>query len=145
MISPPAVGFIRIIARPIVVLPEPDSPTKPKVSPLYIRKLALSTAVNGFLREPNLTVRSRTSTRTFFSFFSFSFILQPPLRKSLYGFRWIQLRSSWVHQPCSHFVSWAYIKERRSFNKVNIQSVRITRCKGISFDFLHQIRRCTCN
>ena len=28
-----------MIARPIVVLPEPDSPTREKVSPLYTLKL----------------------------------------------------------------------------------------------------------
>ena len=31
--SPPAVGWMRMMARPMVVLPEPDSPTRPKVSP----------------------------------------------------------------------------------------------------------------
>ena len=30
---PPAVGWMRMMARPMVVLPEPDSPTRPKVSP----------------------------------------------------------------------------------------------------------------
>ena len=33
-ISPPDVGLIRVMARPMVVLPEPDSPTREKVSPL---------------------------------------------------------------------------------------------------------------
>ena len=32
--SPPEVGLMRQMARPIVVLPEPDSPTSEKVSPL---------------------------------------------------------------------------------------------------------------
>ena len=33
-ISPAAQGFTRMTARPMVVLPEPDSPTSEKVSPL---------------------------------------------------------------------------------------------------------------
>ncbi len=32
--SPPEMGLMRMIARPMVVLPLPDSPTRPKVSPL---------------------------------------------------------------------------------------------------------------
>ena len=32
--SPPEVGLMRQMARPMVVLPEPDSPTSEKVSPL---------------------------------------------------------------------------------------------------------------
>src|SRR6476469_7461015 len=56
---------------PNVVLPQPLSPTKPKVSPLKISKLALFTAVNQVLGFPsrlvlpgNLTVRFSTCKRT---------------------------------------------------------------------------------
>ena len=34
--SPEAVGWMRMMERPMVVLPEPDSPTRPKVSPRKI-------------------------------------------------------------------------------------------------------------
>ena len=34
----------RISARPVVLLPQPDSPTRPSVSPLRISKLTSSTA-----------------------------------------------------------------------------------------------------
>ena len=39
MISPFVAGRSRKSSRPIVVLPEPDSPTNPSVSPSSIRKL----------------------------------------------------------------------------------------------------------
>ena len=41
----PAVGSIsRMIMRPVVDLPEPDSPTSPSVSPLFTEKSTPSTA-----------------------------------------------------------------------------------------------------
>ncbi len=65
-ISPALAGAIRTMARPIVVLPEPDSPTRPKVSPLRMKKLTFFTAVN----RPPLT---RKSTVRFFTSRSMSF------------------------------------------------------------------------
>ena len=42
----PSVGSrSRIIARPVVLLPQPDSPTRPSVSPLRTSKLIPSTAL----------------------------------------------------------------------------------------------------
>lgn len=40
------------MARPIVVLPLPDSPTREKVSPLLMKKLALWTATNFLFPSP---------------------------------------------------------------------------------------------
>ena len=41
----PRVGSMaRRTSRPVVVLPQPDSPTRPKVSPASIAKLTPSTA-----------------------------------------------------------------------------------------------------
>ena len=42
--SPPVGSYKRIIVLPVVDLPEPDSPTKPNVSPSYIWKDTSSTA-----------------------------------------------------------------------------------------------------
>ena len=52
-------------ARPVVVLPEPDSPTRPSVSPRPISKLTPSTARTGgpVRRAGKVTVRLRTCTR----------------------------------------------------------------------------------
>src|SRR5262249_28565463 len=48
-------------AFPMVLLPEPDSPTRPSVWPLSISKLTLSTARNGWCRPRlNSTDRRRT-------------------------------------------------------------------------------------
>ena len=43
-IEPPATGVSPAIARPIVVFPEPLSPTRPRTSPGAIEKLTRSTA-----------------------------------------------------------------------------------------------------
>ena len=53
-ISPAAQGFTRITARPIVVFPEPDSPTSENVSPLKISKLAFLTARTALSPLPNV-------------------------------------------------------------------------------------------
>ena len=42
--EPPLLGVRRRIVRPIVVLPQPDSPTRPSVSPSRTVKLTPSTA-----------------------------------------------------------------------------------------------------
>ena len=57
------------MARPIVVLPEPDSPTKPNVSPLYMSKFTPFTALKGLRFEPNVTSKSLTLKRTSLLFF----------------------------------------------------------------------------
>ena len=62
IISPLLVSFKPIMARPIVVLPLPDSPTREKVSPLLMKKLALWTATNFFLPSPKEISTSFTST-----------------------------------------------------------------------------------
>src|SRR2546423_14326399 len=50
----PAVGSIkRRMQRPVVDLPQPDSPTSPKVSPRRILKLTSSTALTVSLPAPN--------------------------------------------------------------------------------------------
>src|SRR5664279_2229246 len=43
--EPPVAGIKRRILRPTVVLPQPDSPTSPKVSPSRMLKLTPSTAL----------------------------------------------------------------------------------------------------
>ena len=61
----PAVGFCRnTSARPMVVLPEPDSPMMPNVSPRRTSKLTPSTAFTVARRSCvwNCTSRSRTET-----------------------------------------------------------------------------------
>ena len=69
----PEVG-LRILTRvfPIVDLPHPVSPTRPKTSPLFIEKLTPSTALTypiTFLRTPPKTgkyvFKSLTSSRSF--------------------------------------------------------------------------------
>ena len=56
----PSVGSYNLtITLPKVDLPQPDSPTSPNVSPLYILKLTSSTAVKyalSFLKKPFLFV-----------------------------------------------------------------------------------------
>jgi hypothetical protein len=67
---PRVAGMRRRMVRPTVVLPQPDSPTRPSVSPGAIWKLTPSTALTRptvCLRMPRLTgkwvCRSRTSSR----------------------------------------------------------------------------------
>ena len=69
MTSPPVGSCRRSSVRPIVVLPEPDSPTTPSVCPLRSWKLTFCTALNS--RLPNrpffsqkLLARLRTSSTT---------------------------------------------------------------------------------
>ncbi len=57
LISPPVISYKRMIERPVVDLPEPDSPTRPSVSPLYTSKLIPSTA----LMVPKCCFKSFTS------------------------------------------------------------------------------------
>ena len=54
-----------IMARPMVVLPLPDSPTKEKVSPLLMKKFAFLTATKRFLPSPKEISKSFTSTNFF--------------------------------------------------------------------------------
>ena len=49
---PEAMGTLPRMALPVVVLPEPDSPTSPNVSPRSIEKLMSSTAVRRVWRWP---------------------------------------------------------------------------------------------
>src|SRR6266567_1708599 len=59
----PAVGSISFSTeRPIVLLPEPDSPTRPSTSPLAISKLTSSTARTGRLPWPKYFLRPRTAS-----------------------------------------------------------------------------------
>src|SRR6186997_1270061 len=44
MMRPPVGGLSRMIARPVVLLPQPDSPTRPRVSPRSISNVTPSTA-----------------------------------------------------------------------------------------------------
>ena len=47
-----------MMVLPVVVLPQPDSPTNPNVSPSYNLKETLSTAfINGFLVNPSLVLK----------------------------------------------------------------------------------------
>src|ERR1039457_6951115 len=58
----PAVGSISFSTeRPIVLLPEPDSPTRPSTSPLAISKLTSSTARTGRSPWPKYFLRPRTA------------------------------------------------------------------------------------
>ena len=59
---PAEAGWMRMMARPMVVLPEPDSPTSPNVSPSKMWKETPLTAVKGWRREPKRTVRLFTSS-----------------------------------------------------------------------------------
>src|SRR5450755_55103 len=59
----PAVGSISFSTeRPIVLLPEPDSPTRPSTSPLAISKLTSSTARTGRSPWPKYFLRPRTAS-----------------------------------------------------------------------------------
>lgn len=54
----PEVGSYNFkIVLPVVVLPHPDSPTNPKVSPLLIVKETLSTALTKLFFENNLCLQ----------------------------------------------------------------------------------------
>src|SRR3954471_9604256 len=55
---PPVAGTRRRIVRPTVVLPQPDSPTRPSVSPRLIENVTSSTAFT------QATVRCRRPPRT---------------------------------------------------------------------------------
>jgi hypothetical protein len=60
----PEVGSIsRSMHRPVVVLPLPDSPTSPKVSPSAMLKLTLSTAFTVVPRRNNPPLRVNCLTR----------------------------------------------------------------------------------
>jgi hypothetical protein len=56
--SPPVAGISRRRVRPTVVLPQPDSPTRPNVSPRLMKKLTSSTAFTW------ATVRCKSPPRT---------------------------------------------------------------------------------
>ena len=59
----PAVGSSSFSTlRPIVLLPEPDSPTRPSASPLRISKLTSSTARTGRSLGPKYFLRPRTAS-----------------------------------------------------------------------------------
>ena len=59
----PAVGSISFSTeRPIVLLPEPDSPTRPSTSPFAISKLTSSTARTGRSPCPKYFLRPRTAS-----------------------------------------------------------------------------------
>src|ERR1700674_5028354 len=58
----PAVGSISFSTeRPIVLLPEPDSPTRPNTSPFAISELTSSTARTGRSPWPKYFLRPRTA------------------------------------------------------------------------------------
>src|SRR5450759_3753415 len=58
----PAVGSISFSTeRPIVLLPEPYSPTRPSTSPFAISKLTSSTARTGWSPWPKYFLRPRTA------------------------------------------------------------------------------------
>ena len=71
VIEPSVGSSSRIIARPVVLLPQPDSPTSPSVSPFAIEKLTPSTARTSPMWRSmtissvigNQTFRSSTATR----------------------------------------------------------------------------------
>src|SRR4030081_1131930 len=59
----PAVGSISFnTERPMVLLPEPDSPTRPSTSPCPISKLTSSTARTGRSPWPKYFFRLRTAS-----------------------------------------------------------------------------------
>src|SRR3982074_1368193 len=61
--SSPALGSINFSTeRPMVLLPEPDSPTRPSTSPLAISKLTSSTARTGRSPGPKYFLRPRTAS-----------------------------------------------------------------------------------
>ena len=62
LIRPPDTGARPRMARPSVVLPEPDSPTTPSVSPGAMARLTPDTAVTRCRRARYATVRSWTSS-----------------------------------------------------------------------------------
>src|SRR4030043_1976990 len=67
-ISPPAIrpggrGTRRMMELAVTVLPQPDSPTSPKVSPASIVKLTSSTALRTPPRTSKYVLRLRTSRR----------------------------------------------------------------------------------
>jgi hypothetical protein len=53
-------GFSRMIERAVTLLPEPDSPTNPKVSPFFKLKDTWLTAVKIPFFKTNFVDRSRT-------------------------------------------------------------------------------------
>ena len=55
MMRPEVASIRRSTARPVVVLPEPDSPTRPSVSPALTSKETLSSAliIRGLLQNPD--------------------------------------------------------------------------------------------
>jgi hypothetical protein len=58
----PLLGKSRMTARPVVVLPQPDSPTRPTHSPGAIVREKSSTAVANVLRVANWTFRLLTES-----------------------------------------------------------------------------------
>ena len=73
-VVPPVNGVRRRIVRPMVVLPQPDSPTRPSVSPWRTVKLTPSTAFTQavtFCNTPERTgkyfFRSCTTSRSLFA------------------------------------------------------------------------------
>ncbi|KYO64471.1 hypothetical protein ATZ99_18990 [Thermovenabulum gondwanense] len=63
-------GKRRIIDNDVTDFPQPDSPTKHKVSPLLIKKLTLSTAVIIPYSVEKLTVRFSISSNLLISTFN---------------------------------------------------------------------------
>ena len=59
-IVPEVAGSTWTMARPVVDLPQPDSPTSPRVSPLRKEKLMPATACTAVLPLRNVTWRSST-------------------------------------------------------------------------------------
>ena len=57
MISPPVAPSRRRRARPVVVLPQPDSPTRARISPFLIWKLMWSTAFTNFFSVETMLLK----------------------------------------------------------------------------------------
>src|SRR5699024_549989 len=80
---PPVASCRRMIVRPVVDFPHPDSPTRPNVSPLLISNDMSSTALTMFLR-PSLKCFCRFFTsKTFSCSISLHHPCHRPLKQSL--------------------------------------------------------------
>src|SRR5699024_7650755 len=122
-----------------VVLPEPLSPTMPKVSPLYMSKLTPLTALNRCQLLPKVTSRSRTFSSTSLSRVSNCFPSQ--LLQFADNLGRLHLGGTGVQQPGACPVRRGNIEIRGLFQVVNLQRQGIAGSKGIPVDFLEQVGR----
>src|SRR5262245_28959338 len=98
------------IARPTVLLPQPDSPTSPSVSPLLRSKLTPSTALTSAILRANTP--PVTGKRTNRSSISSSFSI---------------LRVWWIYEMASHPVSGGILDELRLDLVARLEPFRTSR------------------